>query len=119
MTDLADHAKSYDGPEIVLTSDLPQRPDGWIVETELVAHDELTPEGQFPEYGQFLRVKLEDGEEEYWEVTGNLAASVMEMAEEREIELVGAVLRISTVSKTPSGEWRFVLDLFSEDADGP
>lgn len=116
MTDLEDHADSYkgEGPEIVLTSDLPQRPDSEISSTELVDADELTDEGQFPNHGSFLEVETPEGETEYWECTGGLAATVMEMADEREIEVAGAVLGVDQVSKTPSGEWRFMIGLADE-----
>lgn len=117
MTDLAEHAEAYrgDGPEIVLTSDLPQRPSAEIVSSTLVDHDELTDEGQFPQHGSFLAVELPEGEEEYWECAGGLAAAVMELCEEREMEPEGAILSVQQVSKTPSGEWRFVVDV----AEGP
>lgn len=113
MTDLADHAEAYrgDGPEIVLTSDLPQRPESAIATTTLADHDELTEEGQFPQHGSFLEVETPEGETEYWECAGGLAATVMEIAEAEGYELEGALLNVSQVSKTPSGEWRFVVSL--------
>lgn len=113
MTDLEDHADAYrgDGPEIVLTSDLPQRPESTIVTTTLVDHDELTDEGQFPQHGSFLEVETPEGETEFWECPGGLAATVVDLADEWEIEVAGALLSVSQVSKTPSGEWRFVASL--------
>lgn len=109
MTDLRDHAESHrgDGPEIVLTSDLPQRPGSTIVSLELIDSDELTEEGQFPQHGSFLEVETPDGETEYWECPGGLAAYVVAVAEEQEVELETAILDVQQVSKTPSGEWRF------------
>lgn len=111
MTDLADHAKTGDGPEIVLTGDLPQRPASTIVSSTLVDHDDLTEEGQFPQHGKFLEVETPEGETEFWECAGSLAGAVMEVADEEELEPEGATLNVSQVSKTPSGEWRFVISL--------
>lgn len=120
MTDLQEHADAYrgDGPEIVLTSDLPQRPEVEIASSTLADHDELTDEGQFPQHGSFLEVETPEGETEYWECPGGLAALVMELADEEELEPEGALLSVSQVSKTPSGEWRFVASLSdgAEDA---
>lgn len=115
MTDLADHAKRGDGPEIVLTGDLPQRPASTIVSRTLVDHDELTDDGQFPQHGSFLEVETPEGETEWWECSGNLAAVVMELADEKELEPEGAILSVDQVSKTPSGEWRFVASLTASD----
>lgn len=115
MTDLAEHAKSTGGPEIVRTEDLPQRPAAVIQSAELIDCDELTPEDQFPEFGKFLKMELPNGDEEYWECTGSLAGTVMEIAEENGLEPEGAVLDVSQVSKTPSGEWRFVAAVSESD----
>lgn len=110
MTGLRDHAKAGGGPEIVLTSDLPQRGQAEIQSATLVDHDELTDEGQFPEHGSFLEVE-KDGEEEFWECAGGMASAIVEMADEMEAEIPGLLVSVNQVSKTPSGEWRFVVDV--------
>lgn len=111
MTDIRDHAESGGGPEIVLTGDLPQRPAAEISDADLVDHDDLTDEGQFPSHGSFLEVETPDGETEYWECAGGLASAIVEMADEMESEITGLRLSVDQVSKTPSGEWRYVIDL--------
>lgn len=54
MTDLQDVADRSRGPEIALTSGLGGRGEFRHETTELVDADELTPEGEFPEYGEYL-----------------------------------------------------------------
>lgn len=112
MTDLEDHARTAGGPEIVVAGDLPQRPRGEIQSSDLTSADELTPEDQFPEYGQFLEVELvEEGEKEWWETPGTLAAAVVEIAEERELAIEGSVLDVRSAAKTAAGEWRWTVEL--------
>lgn len=119
MTDIGDLAESQNGPEIVLTDDLPQRPPAVIQSSKLADCDELTPEGQFPQYGQFCRVLTEDQldedepQPEYWAMTGTLARLLAEELEELEDVEVFSGLRlvIDYVSKTASGEWRYGFDV--------
>lgn len=116
MTDIRDHAERGGGPEIVLTSDLPQKPPAKIVDAEMVDHDHLTDEGQFPQHGSFIEVETQEGETEYWECAGGLASAIVEMADEMETEIPGLRLTVSEVAKAPSGEWRFVIDLQDPEA---
>lgn len=70
--------------------------------------NDLTPEGQFPEFGSFLAVETEDGAAEFWECPSSLASTVVEIVDEADGAIEGAVLEVDEVVKTPSGEWRFV-----------
>lgn len=117
---LEDHAKTVGGPEIVVASDLPSRPRAEIQSSDLTSADELTPEEQFPEFGEFLEVQLvdEEGEvvegedgKEWWETPGTLAAAVVEIAKEQETEIEGSVLDVRSAAKTASGEWRWTVEL--------
>lgn len=119
MTDLEDHAKRGGGPEVVLTADLPQRPPMKILSATMIDANELTDEDQFPQHGKFLKMEPmaetdSQADVEYWECPGSMAGAVMEVADEEETEPEGAILDVTQVSKTPSGEWRFVLSLSEE-----
>lgn len=103
---LEDHAKGGDAPEVVLAADQPHRPQAELLSDELVPADEITPEGEFPQYGRFLRVRA-GGSEEYWECPQSLAAMVIEKAEEVETGVTGLLVDVDQVVKTPSGEWRY------------
>lgn len=107
MTDLRDQAQAG-GPEIVRVSDQPQAGAVTIASSELADADDLTPEGQFPEFGSFLEVETADGGAEYWECPSSLAATIVEIVDEADGELVGVNVDVEEVVKTPSGEWRYV-----------
>lgn len=118
MTDLHQKAEELTGPEIVTTSDLPSREPARIDSVDLVGADELTAEGTFPEFGEFLTVgREEEEEEEYWECSTALAALIVDAAEESEKALTDHVVDIEAASKDPSGEWRYVLDVRPVDGD--
>lgn len=106
-----------EGPEVVLPADQPDRPAVRLLESDLYLADDLTPEGQFPEFGDFLRVQAVDLEnepledepdEEYWSAPKALANVLVEWAGENEEELTNLVVDVDSVHKTPTGEWRYV-----------
>lgn len=113
MTSLKDKARG-DGPEVVLPADQPEEPPVVPLGMELYDCDDLTPEGQFPEFGEFLRVaplvedEVEEDDERYWSTPKALAEVVVEQAEEHEVEPTGLVVSVDSVHKTPAGEWRYV-----------
>lgn len=113
MTDLEDHAETYDGPEIVTVQDLASRPPGVIKSDTLVSADELTDEDEFPEFGEFL--EMEVGEDtEYWEVPSSLASVVVERVEELELETEGSVLDVQNSWKGSSGEWNYQISMHED-----
>lgn len=114
MTDLTEKAQQNQGPEIVTTGDLGERPPGRIDSAELVAADDLTAEGQFPEFGEFLVVEAE-GEEEYWECNSELAALIVNAVEESEKAITDHVVSIMSTGKNPAGEWQFMMDVTVTD----
>lgn len=113
MTSIAEKAAAAGGPEVVLSADLPQAGPAEIKSTDLVDCDEITEEGSFPTYGSFLEVETGEGIE-YWECSGSLAGALVEIAEEKGIELSGSLLSIDQAAKTPAGEWRFVVHVDGE-----
>jgi len=84
-----------------------------IKDMDLVPADDLTPEGEFPEYGDFLQVETPRGAgtdepsfgaTEYIEVPGALAGWLVENAEP------GSAFRIRQVMKV-DGEWDYDIEL--------
>lgn len=117
MTDLHEKAEQLQGPDIVTTSDLPERPPGRPDSVELVDADELTADGTFPEFGEFLAVEEEGAEEEsYWECPANLAAVMVSRAEESGKALTGIWFDVVAAQKDPSGEWKFVTEIEAEES---
>lgn len=107
--DLRDHA-SGDGPEVVRVRDLRNEPPRRVAEGELYEADDLTPEGQFPQFGYFLRVEDDSADEgRYWECPSSLSGGIVEIADEKEIDVVGAVVDVVSVHKNADGNWRFQL----------
>lgn len=98
--------------EVVLSGDLASRPPGSIRSAELVGADELTEEGEFPEHGEFLEVKVGEGTE-YWEVAGGLREAVAEKVAANGTEVEDAILDVRTVAKAPGGDWQFQVELRS------
>lgn len=116
MTDLHEKAEQLQGPDIVTTSDLPERPPGRPDSLELVDANDLSAEGTFPEFGEFLPVEEEGKEEEsYWECPSNLAAVMVSRAEESGNALTEIWFDIVAAQKDPSGEWKFVTDIGTDD----
>jgi hypothetical protein len=106
MTSLRDRAEGGSSPEIVLAADQPHRPEAEILEDELVPADDITPEGDFPEYGSFLRVRV-GGSEEWWETPQSFAEEVIEVAEAFECDVAGLRINVAEVLKAASGEWQY------------
>ena len=105
--DLRDRAEGG-GTEIVLASDLPQEPQAEIVTGHLRPADELTPEGEFPQFGQFLEVRVNgDEESRFWECPSSLASAIVELVGDEPVK--GALVKVDEAVKTTSGEWRYVV----------
>lgn len=107
---IRDRAESG-GPEIVLARDLPTKPAAKLSGGGLHAADDLTPEGQFPEFGQFLKVFPESlegtgwaDEPEYWECPQSLASMIVEELGDDE-DPTGLAVKIRQVVKDPGGAW--------------
>jgi hypothetical protein len=71
-----------------------------LLTDELVPADELTPDGEFPQYGDFLHVGTETGTQ-WIECPRSLAAWIVDADLS-----VGDGFRIRTVSKV-DGEWEY------------
>jgi len=71
-----------------------------LLTDELVPADELTPDGEFPQYGDFLHVGTETGTQ-WIECPRALAAWIVDAGLS-----VGDGFRIRTVSKV-DGEWEY------------
>jgi len=104
---LGDKAKQADQPEISLARQ--SAPGLYQLETdELIEADDLTEEGQFPQYGTFLKVMTSNGgreitfdKEEYIECPSALAKWLVDT----EIE-IGEFFRIQSVRKI-DGNWQY------------
>ena len=115
MTDLFEKAATYGGPAIVLARDLAKAGVAEVQGADLYDHDELTPEGSFPEYGQFLHVEV-DGEEAYWECPGGLAEEIVNVVEEQELEIPGCQLNVLEVAQTTDGlRFEIVVEAVRDD----
>lgn len=111
---LRDRAERGGGPEIVLTGSLADAQPARIATSDLVDCDDLTPEGQFPEHGEFLEMRrVDDGETVYWECSQALAEVVVDAVDESEGEhaLPGTEIDIDMAAKASGGEWRFGLEI--------
>jgi hypothetical protein len=92
-------------PEVVVTRDLFGSEAYQLVTDELTEADELTAEGEFPQYGQFLEVDSrayphgDERGEKYIEVPTALARWVVDNVEE------GDWFRITETRKV-DGEWQ-------------
>ena len=71
-----------------------------LLTDELVPADELTPDGEFPQYGDFLHVGTESGTQ-WIECPRALAAWIVDAGLS-----IGDGFRIRTVSKV-DGEWEY------------
>lgn len=85
---------------------------------QLVEADDLSPEGEFPEYGDFLEaVTTTGGANPSWntpvfvECPGNLAKQLVDMGLVEE----GAAFRINSVRKNASGSWEYSVSEESPD----
>jgi len=114
MSDLEEKAR--DSPEVSLAR---QSAPGLyrLTTTDLVPADEITPEGDFPQYGDFLRVEVTSGGTdpewsgtEYIECPAALARWLVENVE------VGESFRIRSVQKV-DGEWRYDCEAVVGDLD--
>lgn len=114
--DVFDKASQGGGKEVVTTANLPDADPARIVTPDLYPADDLTPDGEFPEFGEFLEMRREsDGETVFWECSTALAevlAEEFERAEEQ--EPTGTRVDVEFVAKAPSGEWRLTLDVEPE-----
>lgn len=115
--DLSDKAEGGGAPDVVLAADQPHRPEAEILDDELTQADDITGEGQFPEFGSFLHVRA-GGTDEWWECPQSLAEEVIEKAEEIEAEAIpGLQIDVREVVKTSSGEWRYDVRVWDPSAE--
>lgn len=117
MTTLQDKADAANSDEVLLANESMGLYK--LKSLELTPADDVTPEGEFPEYGDFAEVETSNGgrnpswdETAFVEVPGSLA----EMLVDRDVE-PGDVFRILQVTKDASGEW--VYELKTDDVEGP
>lgn len=108
MTDLEDKAAGGDGPEVVLAPDGP----GYyrLEDRQLVEAEELSPEGEFPKYGEFLEVVRltrtgePRGPSEYLECTQDLARKLIDLSLG-----AGDKFTVKSTSKDNRGRWSWVV----------
>jgi len=107
MTSLEDVASS--GVDVILASELLE---SWyrLETTDVTEADDLSPEGEFPQYGRFLQVpefsNIDGAErgETHIEVPRNLAQWLVENAD------LGDLFEVMTCEKR-DGEWFFDVEL--------
>lgn len=119
MTSLEDKAEQAE-TEVRLASDAPGVYE--LNSPELAPADEVSAEGEFPQYGDFLDTTTvvdartfeedpdtawtdEGGQQVYVECPGDLAGTLVETGVE-----AGDVFAISQVNKSQDGAWKFVVD---------
>jgi len=113
MTDLADKAES--GPDVTLAPDLLEGQYSYE-DTELIGADELTDEGEFPQYGEFLPVDERspyDGgfrEQTHIQVPTALAKWLIENTKPGDWWQV-------TEAKKVGGRWQIEASNVSDDSD--
>jgi len=99
--------KAQESPDVDLARQ--SAPGAYRIETwELTPADDISPEGEFPEYGEFLRV-VSTGGEQFIECPQGLARWIVDAGlEERD------GFRIRTVQKV-DGEWEYDCEQLSDD----
>jgi hypothetical protein len=111
MTSLSD--KAAESPDVELIRDAQY--SAWrLADDELVAADELTDEGEFPKYGDYLPVYVsddDDAEPLYIECPQGLASALLEAGIE-----VGEWFRIGEARKV-DGAWQVDVTEGAERAD--
>lgn len=73
-----------------------------ILEFDTVDADEVSPEDEFPEFGDWMPVEDEDGNETYVEMPQGLARLLLDADAE-----AGDTFEVLSVSKGVDGRWRF------------
>ena len=115
---IGDKAEASDQPDVKLARQ--SAPGAYRLETdELKPADEVTPEGQFPEYGDFLKVakptggsnQFENHEEMFIECPADLARWLVEESVE-----IGEHFRVLDVWKD-NGEWSYKCRKLEEPDD--
>lgn len=92
-----------------------------LTTTELTSADELTPEGEFPQYGDFAEVmpmtRNGDGfeaigsEPQYLETPAGLARELVEHLVDE-----GHVFEVTEARKTQDDEWSFTVERLDEES---
>lgn len=101
--------KATESPDVTLAGDLLESAYE-VSETELVGADDVTPEGEFPQYGDFLPVQEfspydgTDRGETYIEVPQALAQLIIEE------ELADGTRWKVIHSRKVDGEWKFEIE---------
>lgn len=105
--------KAKDRPEVQLARQ--SAPGAYrMLTTELVSAEDLTPEGEFPEYGDFLQVgRVGTDATQYIECPAALARYLVNDLEAAE----GDQFRIESVTKI-DGEWQYTCHEIETDKDG-
>lgn len=111
MTDIREKAAST-SHEVRLPTEQ-EGQSGEILSAELVSADEISPEGDFPEYGDFLWVENSTtGSEEYWLCPVGFAAEIVDVDEEVD-EVVGRLVIVEDTTKTDGG-WQYTVTVKSQ-----
>lgn len=101
-------------PEIILSRDQVGR-SFEIVTAGAFAADEVTPEGSFPEYGEFLSCANSQGEAVFLELPQDLERQLVEKGEDVQPgALEGLVFRVAGCRKTRDGNWTYDLEWFDD-----
>lgn len=107
MTSLED--KAAESPEVDLARQ--SAPGAYVLESlDLVDADDLTPEGEFPQFGDFLEVTGTAGEQ-YIECPQDLARQLVEDLDAD----VGTAFRILDVTKI-DGSWSYEIEGLDDEA---
>jgi len=82
-----------------------------LQDTDTVDCDDVSPEGEFPEYGDFLDVNAvnSDGQDlgpRWLECPGGLARALVD----QDLVEAGAEIRIASVDKDETGAWTFEVE---------
>lgn len=113
---IGDKAEASDAPDVYL----PRDSIGLyrLESDELEAADDITPEGEFPEYGDFMKVvEATGGANPSWaeqrafvSCPGDLAKKIVEVGIEE-----GDAFRIESARKSASGNWVYSISEESPD----
>lgn len=103
--------------QVWLAGELKERSPSTILAEELVPADEISDDGEFPKFGEYLEVE-KDGEEEFWECPQGLAAAIVGVVPEELETVVGCEVVIDLAAQEgPQDNWVFSVQVNAPDAD--
>jgi len=111
MKDLGDRLGA-EHPEVHLASGDQLGKTYEVVTAGILDADEVTDEGEFPEYGEFMPCRDQRGDTIYVEIPLDLEEKIVRGSPGNREKLEGLVFRVVSLSKSHEGNWQYELEFF-------